>query len=197
MKGSRMSAYDIVIGSLFVALMAVGANITSIAPFLSVLGVPLTLQTFFAILAGIILGSRLGTFSIMVYVILGLIGAPIFAQFSGGLGTIFSPTFGFILSYLAVAYVSGKIAEARRSSVVYIAAALAGVAMNYLIGVNLFYAAMNFWVGGEGISYVVAWSSMLLFLLKDVTLAVVAGLFAHRLEKTFLQRTSLRQAKAS
>ncbi|WP_079477793.1 biotin transporter BioY [Halobacillus salinus] len=197
MKGSRMSTYDIVIGALFVALMAVGANITSIAPFLSVLGVPLTLQTFFAILAGIILGSRLGTFSIMVYVILGLIGAPIFAQFSGGLGTIFSPTFGFILSYLAVAYVSGKIAEARRSSVVYIAAALAGVAMNYLIGVNLFYAAMNFWVGGEGISYVVAWSSMLLFLLKDVTLAVVAGLFAHRLEKTFLQRTSLRQAKAS
>ena len=197
MQESRWSAYDISIGALFVALMAVGANIASIAPFLSILGVPLTLQTFFAILAGIVLGSRLGMFSMIVYTVLGLIGAPIFAQFSGGLGTIFSPTFGFILSYIALAFVVGKIAERKRSSSLYVVASLVGVALNYLIGVNLFYAAMNFWVGGEGISYVIAWSSMVPFLLKDITLAVVAGVFAYRLERSFLHRTPLRQAKAS
>ncbi len=197
MQESRWSAYDISIGALFVALMAVGANIASIAPFLSVLGVPLTLQTFFAILAGIVLGSRLGMFSMIVYTVLGLIGAPIFAQFSGGLGTIFSPTFGFILSYIALAFVVGKIAETKRSSSLYVVASLVGVALNYLIGVNLFYAAMNFWVGGEGISYVIAWSSMVPFLLKDITLGVVAGVFAYRLERSFLHRTPLRQAKAS
>lgn len=197
MKESRMSAYDVAIGALFVALMAVGANISAMAPFLSILGVPLTLQTFFAILAGIILGSRLGMFSMVVYTILGLIGAPIFAQFSGGLGHIFSPTFGFILSFIAIAYVSGKIAETKRSFALYITASLVGVVLNYLIGVNLFYAAMNFWVGGDGISYVIAWSSMVPFLLKDTVLAVVAGVFAHRLEKSFLQRTALRQAKVS
>ncbi|MBA2175110.1 biotin transporter BioY [Halobacillus locisalis] len=197
MQASRWSAYDITVGALFVALMAVGANIASVAPFLSVLGVPLTLQTFFAILAGIVLGSRLGMFSMIVYTVLGLIGAPIFSQFSGGLGTIFSPTFGFILSYIVLAFVVGKIAETKRSPSLYVAASLVGVALNYLIGVNLFYAAMNFWVGGDGINYVIAWSSMIPFLLKDITLAVVAGLFAYRLERSFLHRTPLRQAKVS
>lgn len=197
MQESRWSAYDIAIGALFVALMAVGANIASIAPFLSILGVPLTLQTFFAILAGVVLGSRLGMFSMVVYTVLGLIGAPIFAQFSGGLGTIFSPTFGFILSYIALAFVVGKIAETKRSPSLYVVASLVGVALNYLIGVNVFYAAMNFWVGGEGVSYVIAWSSMVPFLLKDITLGVLAGVFAYRLERSFLHRTPLRQAKAS
>ncbi|MCA0971173.1 biotin transporter BioY [Halobacillus litoralis] len=197
MEKSRMTAYDLALGALFVALMAVGANITYIVPFLTVFGVPLTLQTFFAILAGIILGSRLGAFSIIVYTILGLVGAPIFASFQGGPGIIFSPTFGFILSFTAIAFCAGKVAEMKRSLNIYIAAALVGTAVNYLIGVNLFYAAMNFWIEGGGINYAIAWSSMVPFLIKDVVLAVVAGVFAYRLEKSFLHRTPLRQAKAS
>ncbi|RWZ58836.1 biotin transporter BioY [Halobacillus fulvus] len=197
MRQSRLTAYDITLGAMFVALMAVGANITAVAPFLSVFGVPLTLQTFFAILAGLILGSRLGFFAMLTYLILGLIGAPIFAQFSGGLGTLISPTFGFILSYLALAWITGKMVEAKRSFPMYISAAVVGLAINYIIGVNWFYGAMNFWIGGEVIPYLVAWQSMLLFLLKDLVLAVTGGVFAHRLEKSVLYRTPLRQAKSA
>lgn len=194
MKSSRLSAYDITLGSLFVALMAIGANITAFMPFLQVMGVPLTLQTFFAILAGLVLGSRLGAFSVLVYALLGLAGAPIFAGFSGGISVLISPTFGFIVSYVILAFFVGKIAESKRNLPTYITAALVGIVLNYFIGVNLFYLAMNFWVGGDGIGFVLAWSSMVPFLIKDIGLAIVAAYFAIRLERTLLQRTPLRQA---
>ncbi|MGP4059308.1 biotin transporter BioY [Halobacillus sp. H74] len=194
MKRSRFSAYDITLGALFVALMAVGANITAFMPFLQVMGVPITLQTFFAILAGLVLGSRLGFFSLLVYTTLGLIGAPIFAGFKGGVSMLFSPTFGFIVSFIVLAYLVGKLAESNRQLPMYIGAAFAGLIINYFIGVNWFYFALNFWVGGEGISFTLAWSSMIPFLIKDTVLAVSAGFFAYRLEKSVLHRTQLRQA---
>ena len=92
--------------AMFAALMAIGANIAS---FLVIGGVPITLQTFFAILAGILLGSRIGAISMIVYAFIGLAGVPVFAKFSGGMDTLISPTFGFILSYIFAAFVVGLI----------------------------------------------------------------------------------------
>ncbi len=194
MKKSKLSVYEMTLGSLFVALMAIGANITAYLPFLQVMGVPLTLQTFFAILAGLMLGSRLGSFSILVYVLLGLAGAPIFAGFKGGLSVVIAPTFGFILSYIILAYFVGKIAESRRTMPRYIMAAATGIIINYFVGVHLFYLALNFWVGGDGISLALAWSSMVPFIIKDSVLAVGAALFTQRFEKAWLSKTRLRQA---
>ncbi|WP_082232515.1 biotin transporter BioY [Halobacillus massiliensis] len=195
MSQSRMSTYDLTIGALFVALMAVGANITAVAPFLSILNVPLTLQTFVAILAGIILGRRMGAFSMLVYAALGLAGVPIFAGFSGGAATVVTPTFGFILSFIAVAYFSGAVVEKKRTFGRYITASLIGLALNYIIGVNGMYLAFNFWMGeGAGMPYVLAWSSMVPFIIKDFALAILAGSFGYRMEKGILKRTPLRQA---
>src|SRR5699024_7158080 len=64
---------NLTLGAMFVALTAIGANMTSIVPFLVIGGVPITLQTFFAVMAGLVLGSRLGAFSMFVYMVLGLI----------------------------------------------------------------------------------------------------------------------------
>ncbi|MFD2923550.1 biotin transporter BioY [Halobacillus naozhouensis] len=195
MQKSRSTAYEITIGALFVALMVIGSNITAFAPFLSIMNVPLTLQTFVAILAGIILGSRLGFFSMFVYTVLGLIGAPVFAGFKGGMGTLFMPTFGFILSFMLLAFVVGKIVENRRSFSVYIIAAIVGLVINYVVGVNWMYMALRLWVGeGSGIGYAIAWTSMSPFLVKDFALTILAVFFAYRLEKGILQRTPLRRA---
>ena len=91
----KFRTMDLTLASMFVVLIAIGANITSIVPFLVVGGVPITLQTFFAILAGLILGSRLGVISTSVYAFIGLIGIPVFAQFRGGLGSIIKAYFWF------------------------------------------------------------------------------------------------------
>ena len=85
---SVMSPLTLVYSGMFAALMMIGANITAFAPFLVIGGVPITLQTFFAILAGLILGSRRGALAMTVYMFIGLAGAPVFAKFSGGFGSI-------------------------------------------------------------------------------------------------------------
>ncbi len=166
--------------ALFASLMAIGANISS---FLIVGGVPITLQTFFAILAGILLGSRLGAFSMIVYAFIGLAGVPVFAKFSGGMDTFISPTFGFILSFIFVAYFVGWIVKKWPSKTGFVVAALVGTAINYLFGTNWMYAAYKLWFAApEGFTYKMAWAWMAVPLPKDVILAVLAGLFGYRLK---------------
>lgn len=166
--------------AMFSALMAIGANLTS---FLIIGGVPITLQTFFAILAGLLLGSRLGAASMVVYAFIGLAGVPVFAKFSGGMDTIISPTFGFILSFILLAYVVGAIAEKFPTRQGFVIAALAGLVINYVFGTNWMYAAYKLWFAApEGFSYALAWAWMVPPLPKDLILAVLAGLFGFRLK---------------
>ena len=165
--------------AMFSALMAIGANISS---FLIVGGVPITLQTFFAVLAGILLGSRLGSISMIVYAFIGLAGVPVFAKFSGGLDTLISPTFGFIVSYVFVAFFVGLIAEKWPTRKGFVVAALVGTAINYLFGTNWMYAAYKLWFAApEGFTYQMAWAWMAVPLPKDIILAVLAGMFGFRL----------------
>jgi biotin transport system substrate-specific component len=184
MTASRkgLTTIDITLIGMFVALMAIGANITTIFPFMVVGGVPITLQTFFCILAGALLGSRLGAIAMSVYVLVGLVGAPVFAQFKGGFATVVSPTFGFLLSFILVAYVTGLIIENNGSKISYVVATLAGTAINYLVGTNLLFMAYKMWTAApEGFTYSMVWGWMMVPLPKDIILAVCAGLIAPRI----------------
>lgn len=165
--------------AMFSALMAIGANISS---FLIIGGVPITLQTFFAILAGILLGSRMGAFAMIVYTFIGLAGVPVFAQFSGGMDTLISPTFGFIVSFTVLAFLTGLIAEKFPTRKGLVLAALAGLVINYFIGTNWMYAAYKLWFAApEGFTYQMAWAWMVVPLPKDLILSILAGVFAYRL----------------
>lgn len=193
-RSKGLNTIDITLIGMFVALMAIGANITTIFPFMVVGGVPITLQTFFCILAGALLGSRLGALAMSVYVVVGLVGAPVFAQFKGGFATVISPTFGFLLSFILVAYFTGLIIEKNGSKVSYVTATLAGTAINYAVGTNLMFLAYQMWADApEGFTYSMAWAWMMIPLPKDVILAVCAGLLALRIntarKKTMSHRT--------
>ncbi|WP_051023222.1 biotin transporter BioY [Calidifontibacillus oryziterrae] len=169
--------------AVFVALMAIGANISS---FLIVGGVPITLQTFFSILAGAILGRRIGAISMIVYILVGIAGAPVTAQFVGGPIIVMKPTFGFLLSYILVAYVTGYIIEKVKDPKVgrFIIASLIGMAINYVFGTNWMYYAYKFWANApEGFSYGLAWAWMLAPLPKDIILSIAAGLMSPRIYK--------------
>ncbi|WP_085993117.1 biotin transporter BioY [Oceanobacillus senegalensis] len=175
----KLSSFDITLAALFAALMAIGANITS---FIMIGGVPITLTTFFSILSGLILGSRLGAISMTVYALVGLAGAPVFSQFSGGLASILSPTFGFILSNILVAYVVGKIIEMNSTKSMFVVASLIGMAINYVFGTNWMYFAYLLWFGApEGFSYGMAWLWMVAPLPKDILFSVLASGLAYRI----------------
>jgi biotin transport system substrate-specific component len=187
-----MSALSLVYSGMFAALMMIGANITAFAPFLTVGGVPITLQTFFALLAGLILGSRLGAISMTVYMFVGLAGAPVFAKFSGGFGSIISPTFGFIISFIFVAYIVGKIVEKNGHLNSYIFAALVGCTINYMFGTNWMYFAYKLWAAApDAFTYKIAWLWMVPPLPKDIFLSVLAGVFGHRMYKVLKVRRNL------
>ncbi|KQL19871.1 biotin transporter BioY [Cytobacillus solani] len=194
----NLSTFELTIAGMFVALMCIGANITSIVPFMVVGGVPITLQTFFAILAGAILGSRLGAISMLVYSFIGLAGAPVFAKFGGGVSHFLSPTFGFIISFIFTAYITGKLIERNKSVSIYIIAALVGMTVNYLFGTNWMFFAYKLWASApDGFTYQMAWLWMIPPLPKDIILAVCAGLMAYRLEKRVLSRSQLRKLQST
>lgn len=192
----KLRALDLTLVGMFVALMAIGANITTIAPFLHVGGVPITLQTFFAILAGAILGSRLGSIAMIVYMFVGIVGVPVFADFYSGPSIIIRPTFGFIISYIFTAFIIGKIVEKKKSMAVFIIASLIGMTVNYLFGTNWMYFAYKIWAAApEGFTYKMAWLWMVAPLPKDIILAVLAGMMAHRLERTVLSKGQFQNIK--
>ena len=186
---SRMSTLSLVYCGMFASLMMIGANITAFAPFLVVGSVPITLQTFFAILSGLILGSRLGAIAMTVYMFIGLAGAPVFAKFSGGFGSIISPNFGFIVSFIFAAYIAGKIVERNNKLHSYIIAALVAMVVNYVFGTNWMYVAYKLWAAAPDIfTYKVAWLWMMPPLPKDILLSVLAGIFGHRMYKVLKVR---------
>lgn len=188
-KSSRLRALDMTYVGMFSALMMIGANITSFVPFMVIGGVPITLQSFFSVLAGALLGSRLGAIAMAVYAFIGLVGAPVFARFSGGVGQILSPTFGFIVSFILVAYVTGKIVEKNNKLNIYIFATLVGTVISYLFGTNWMYFAYKLWASApDGFTYTMAWAWMAVPLPKDIVLAILAGIFAHRLRKIIVRK---------
>lgn len=96
-----MNNKSVILASLFSALIIVGAFIRFPLP-----PVPITLQTLFVILSGLLLGSRLAFFSTMVYLILGSVGLPVFSAGSG-LGVLLGPTGGYLFGLLPAALIAG------------------------------------------------------------------------------------------
>lgn len=92
-----------ILAGLFTALTVFGARMKMPLPH-----VPLTLQTFFVLLSGHLLGPLYGAASQMAYLLLGLIGLPVFAE-GGGLAYIFKPTFGYLVGYPLASFAAGKI----------------------------------------------------------------------------------------
>jgi len=99
--------------ALFAALTGVGGLIAIPLPFTPV---PITLQTFFTFLAGAILGKYLGALSQVIYLLLGVVGLPVFAKGSSGIGAILGPTGGYLLGFIPAAFLIGWILERREKA---------------------------------------------------------------------------------
>jgi len=98
-------------------------------------GVPLTLQTFMIALIGCIFGSARGVISVLVYIAVGAVGAPVFTGFQGGLGALFGVTGGFIIGFIPLAFMCGINTKSRFLKVFF---AIIGVILCHLLGVLRF-----------------------------------------------------------
>ncbi len=157
--------------SLFAALTAVGAFIS-----IPLYPVPLTLQTLFTLLAGMTLGSFLGASSQIIYVLLGVMGLPVFAGFKAGIGILFGPTGGFLLGFIISSYIIGKIIELKKEKDIfyYFMVGLLGTIVIYIIGISQLSL-----VTGMGIKEAIA-VGILPFLPGDVLKIIAASFIANK-----------------
>ncbi|MEA4831417.1 MAG: biotin transporter BioY [Oscillospiraceae bacterium] len=167
----------IIFCALFAALTAVGAFIRIPIP-----AIPITLQTFFVMMAGLLLGPRLGAVSQLAYVAIGLLGLPVFTQ-GGGIGYVFQPTFGYLIGFCIGAYITGVIAY-KAPSPSYkrlLAANFAGLAVVYIIGMIYVWVINTYYVGtGIGL-WALVLHCFILVIPGDIVLCFIAALLAKRL----------------
>jgi biotin transport system substrate-specific component len=131
MADEKISIKGLVYAALFGALTAAGALIVIPLP-----PVPVTAQTFFLNVAAILLGGQLGALSQFIYVMLGVVGIPVFAGGKAGLGILFGPTGGYLLGFIIAAFVIGIVNRMKKNAGIFwnIFSMLIGMVIIYLLG---------------------------------------------------------------
>jgi biotin transport system substrate-specific component len=124
------------------------------------------------------LGSVMGASSQIIYVMLGVIGLPVFAGFKAGIGILFGPTGGFLFGFIISAYVIGKIIEVKKEKnfFYYFLAGIIGTIILYIIGITQLSL-----VTGIGIKKAIT-VGMLPFLPGDILKIIAASFIASKLK---------------
>ena len=137
-----MKTKDLILISLFTALTAVGAFIRIPVPVC-----PFTLQLLFTTLAGVLLGAKKGAVSVLIYVLLGLAGLPIFTG-GGGISYVLQPTFGYLIGFIVGAFVTGAVAYSSRPNMKrLLTGCFLGLAIVYALGMLYYWLISRFWLG--------------------------------------------------
>lgn len=172
-----MKTRDLTYIAILVALMAVCSWIT--IPTV----VPFTLQTFAVFLASALLGGRRGTVAILVYILLGAVGAPVFSGFRGGPGALFGTTGGYILGFLAQAAVlwAGE-RLLGRSGRAFLLSGVLGLAVCYLFGSVWFLLLYSRTTGPIGMATVLGWC-VVPFVIPDLVKLVLAMAVGQKLSR--------------
>ena len=167
-KTKKLSTASMVLCGMFAALVAIGAFIQIPVPYMDYF----TLQFFFVLLAGLILGANKGAISVGCYVLLGLVGVPIFAA-GGGIG------------YIVSAYVTGKVCEKLKASYKnYLLACLAGFVATYTIGIVYKFIILNFYAHTPATLGVIFLSCFPLDMPGDFVLCLLASGVGLRMRKS-------------
>lgn len=173
-KGKRIA--NLTVSAVFCAVICVTAQITVSSPF----ALPFTLQTFGVALCGYLLGVKRTLYSVGAYILLGIIGIPVFAGFGGGIQTLFGHSGGFIIGFLGLG-IFCALANTTKSRVLKIIYSVSGLILCHISGV--------IWLAV--ISHTNIFASFLTasapFILKDAVFVLLAFIVA----KIILKRTNV------
>ncbi len=171
-----MNARRLVSIAVFTALITVGGLVSVPIPFAQV---ELSFQTLFVIMAGMLLGGRDGALAVLVYIVMGLLGLPVFTQ-GGGVMYVFKPSFGYLIGFPIGAFLSGALCSRRKglsrgSAFVY---ALIGMIPVYAIGVTYQTLILYYYVGSAWAAVIGGLPAIAVLALKDaVLLGLVSSLY--------------------
>ena len=174
---SRSKTYDIAYIGVFTVLITICSWISIPTP------IPFTLQTFAVFLAVSRLGGKRGTLAVVVYVLLGAIGVPVFGEFTGGIGIILRSTGGYIIGFILSALVMWLIESlfGRKLRVQGIAMIL-GLIACYAVGTAWFMFVYMRDTGAVGLSTVLGWC-VIPFIIPDAVKIALALTLSNTLKK--------------
>ncbi len=178
-KFKKNKAKDIAFIALFSVLIAVCSWIS--VPYV----IPFTMQTFAVFLAFFCLGGKRGTVSVCVYLLLGLIGVPVYANFTSGVGVLFGLHGGYMMGWIIAGLLFWIIEITVESNLV-------SVIVSSIIGLLICYAAGTAWfvvVYADQSSVIGFWSALLIcvvpYVLPDVIKITFALFLSERLKKRY------------
>lgn len=177
MEATRSKTYDMAYIAIFAVLMA-------ICSWISIpMAVPFTLQTFGVFMAVGVLGGKRGSLAVLIYILLGAIGVPVFAGFSGGIGVILNTTGGYIVGFLFSALVMwGMEALLGRKPVIQIISMVLGLIVCYALGTAWFMVVYARNTGAVGLGTVLGWC-VIPFIIPDLVKIALAFVLSRKIRK--------------
>ena len=174
----EISIYEIALCALFIALIAVGAFIRRPTPL-----VPITFQYTMVMLAGMLLGPKLGAFSAFAYMVIGLMGVPIFTA-GGGPSYVLKPSFGYIIGFVFAAFVVGLISHKKEnpSYKMLVVSGFTGLLVCYIFGMVYCMLMMDLYLHSPMPFSKAIVSLFLIFLPGDGILTVIFAYVAKRVK---------------
>ena len=176
-ESARMKTKDMVCIAVFAVIIAICSWISIPAT------VPFTLQTFGVLLTVGVLGGRRGSLSVLIYLLLGAIGVPVFAGFSGGVGSILGSTGGYIIGFLFSALVMWFMEHfLGKKTWVLALSMLLGLLVCYVFGTAWFMIVYANQSGAVGLWTSLGWC-VFPFIIPDLLKIAVALVVCKRLAK--------------
>lgn len=157
-KQKTFTTQEMVKIALFTAVLSILSQISFMLPG----GIPMTMQTFGIVLIGTILGRKSGFLSVLLYLLMGFIGVPVFANFGGGLDSLVGPTGGYLIGFLPMVYLAGL--GSKKSYYTNVFFSICGLLVCHILGLLEYYRVTGAWL----------LPSVPLMLAKDLVTTVLA-----------------------
>ncbi len=184
MEDKKITTYQMAVTALMAAVLCV------IGPLSVPIGaIPISLSNFVISLTVWLLGPKFGTLSVAIYLALGAVGMPVFSGYGGGLAKLAGPTGGYLIGYLAMAFIGGLFVEKSKGNPVISGIGLViGVAVSYVFGTAWFVFQM-----GCELSYALA-VCVYPFIAFDLAKVIIACVVGALLRKRLTQAGVLKLA---
>lgn len=174
LKNSRL--LNLIYIAMFSAIITICAQIQIPAT------VPFTLQTFGVFVAAGLLGFKRGTLSVIIYLLLGLIGVPVFSGFKGGAGVLFGTTGGYIIGFVFIAVIVGLFKDKFGVNLWALTISMTlGLLVCYIFGTVWFYIISN--SNMQMSLFTILSLCVFPFIPFDVLKIIAAVVFVNRIEK--------------
>lgn len=180
-RNKKLTVYELTKCAMFAALLAICSWITvpSVIPF--------TMQTFAVFTMCAVLGTKLSVITVMVYIVLGAIGLPVFSGFRGGVGVLIGATGGYIWGFLLTALACGILIDlqkkcGKKSKIFTVLSMLVGLILCYASG-TLWYYYVYTSKNGSTTIWAILCAAVFPYIIPDIIKILLAVLTSGQLKK--------------